>query len=78
MKGLKLGLQLGCWGSNHQPTPRSWSLKQNASVSIQFGPKMSVATRKSALMAMRSPHLWPREVRSCGHQMSSPLAEAST
>jgi len=39
---------------------------------------MSVATRKSALMAMKSPHLWPREVRSSGHQMSSPLAEPST
>ena len=40
--------------------------------------EMSVAARKSALLAMRSPHLWPPEVRSYGHQMSSPLAEAST
>jgi hypothetical protein len=39
---------------------------------------MSVATRKSALLAMRSPHLWPPEVRSSGHEMSAPFAEAST
>jgi hypothetical protein len=39
---------------------------------------MSMATEKSAFLAMRCPHWWPPEVRSFGHRMSAPLAEAST
>lgn len=53
-------------------------MRGREAILIRYVIPMSVATRKSALMAMRSPHLWPRKVRSCGHQMSSPLAEAST
>jgi hypothetical protein len=40
--------------------------------------RVSMATKKSALLAMRTPHWWPPVVRILGHQKSAPLAEAST
>jgi hypothetical protein len=39
---------------------------------------VSMATKKSALMAMSGPHWWPPKVRSFGHEKSAPLTEAST